>query len=120
MGPRGVKEQRGGGHPGTGLAWAVARGIMVCPDVCRVTVDRTERPGREERGGPTMKNAERSYVVGEDGTRTAVIVDIEQYEKLLEAAEELEAVRAYDAARASGEKPVPFEEAVGEIEGRGR
>ena len=59
-----------------------------------------------------MKDAGRSYVVGEDGRRTAVIVDVEEYRRFLEAAEELESVRAYDAAKASGEKPVPFEEAV--------
>jgi hypothetical protein len=65
-----------------------------------------------------VKDAGRSYVVGEDGRRTAVIVDVEVYRRLLEAAEELESVRAYDAAKASGEKPVPFEEAAREIEGR--
>jgi len=65
-----------------------------------------------------VKDAGRSYVVGEDGRRTAVIVDVKEYQRLLEAAEELESVRTYDAAKASGEKPVPFEEATDEIEGR--
>lgn len=39
------------------------------------------------------------FVVDDSGQRRAVILDIEQYEKLLEEAEELEAIRAYDAAR---------------------
>ena len=62
------------------------------------------------------KRKSHRYVVGEDGKRTAVIIDIIEYKALVEAADELAAVRAYDEARASGEKPVPFEEAVGEIE----
>jgi hypothetical protein len=56
------------------------------------------------------------YVVGEDGKRSAVIVDIIEYEALVEAADELAAIHAYDEAKASGEKPIPFGEAVGKIE----
>ena len=56
------------------------------------------------------------YVVDENGRQSAVIVDIEEYRRLLEALEELESIRAYDAAKGSAEKPVPFEEAVEEIE----
>ncbi len=56
------------------------------------------------------------YVVGEDGKRSAVIVDIIEYEALVEAADELAAIRAFDEAKASGEKPVAFEKAIAEIE----
>ena len=63
-----------------------------------------------------MKNTEHRYVVDENGKQTAVIVGVEEYRQLLQALEEIESVRAYDAAKASGEKPVPFEEAVGDIE----
>ena len=63
-----------------------------------------------------MRKLERSYVVDEKGRQTAVILDIEEYRALLDALEELESIRAYDAAKASGEKPVPFEEAVEGIE----
>ena len=63
-----------------------------------------------------MSTSTRRYVVDEDGTRIGVYLDIGEYEAILEALEELEAVRAYDAAKASVEKPVPFEQAVAEIE----
>ncbi len=56
------------------------------------------------------------YLVDDDGKQVAVLVDIEQYRALLEAAEELSAIRAYDAAKASGDEAIPFEQAVTEIE----
>ena len=43
-------------------------------------------------------------------------MDIVEYKKLLEEAEELEAIRAYDAAKAAGDEAIPFEQAVTEIE----
>ena len=59
------------------------------------------------------------FVVDDRGRTRAVILDIEQYEKLLEEAEELEAIRAYDAAKAATDEAIRFEQAVTEIE-RGR
>jgi hypothetical protein len=56
------------------------------------------------------------FVVDDSGERTAVILDIGEYQKLLEEAEELEAIRAYDAAKAAGDEAIPFEQAVTEIE----
>jgi len=44
------------------------------------------------------------------------IHEFKVYRKLLTELEELESVRAYDAAKASGEKPIPFEQAIAEIE----
>lgn len=45
-----------------------------------------------------------------------MILDIANYRKLLEEIEELESIRAYDAAKASGEEAIPFEQAISEIE----
>ena len=59
------------------------------------------------------------FVVDDNGKKTAVILDIDEYTRLMEEAEELEAIRAYDAAKAAGDEAVPFEQAVTEIE-RGR
>ena len=56
------------------------------------------------------------YVVDKDGKRVGVILDIEDYRRLLEEAEELESIRAYDAAKASGDEVILFEQAVEEIE----
>ncbi len=56
------------------------------------------------------------YVVDEQGQRTGVILDVEEYEKMLEELEEMAAIRAFDAAKTSREEAVPFEQAVAEIE----
>jgi PHD/YefM family antitoxin component YafN of YafNO toxin-antitoxin module len=56
------------------------------------------------------------YVVDDKGERLGVLLDIAEYRKLLEELEELESIRAFDAAKASGDKVIPFEQAVAEIE----
>ncbi len=56
------------------------------------------------------------FVIDEDGKRTAILVDIEEYNKLLEELEELESIRAFDAAKSSGDEANPFDQAVAEIE----
>jgi PHD/YefM family antitoxin component YafN of YafNO toxin-antitoxin module len=64
---------------------------------------------------PAVKEPPR-YVIDSEGRRVAVILDLEYYEHLLDAAEELEDIRAYDEAKASGEEAIPFEQAIREIE----
>jgi PHD/YefM family antitoxin component YafN of YafNO toxin-antitoxin module len=59
---------------------------------------------------------ERQFVVNERGEKVAVVLSIEDYEKILEELEDLEAIREYEEAKASGETPVPFDEAVARIE----
>ena len=61
------------------------------------------------------RRAER-FVVDEAGNRVAVLLDLAEYQFMLEELEELESIRAYDLAKASGEKAIPFEQAVQEIE----
>ena len=56
------------------------------------------------------------YVVDGDGNRTAVLLEVERYEELLEAQEELEAIRAYDEAKASDDEIINFSQATTEIE----
>ena len=53
------------------------------------------------------------YVVDKRGEPVSVILDIGVYRKILE---ELAAVRAYDAAKASGDEAILFEQAIEEIE----
>lgn len=50
------------------------------------------------------------------GQKISIELTVKEYERLLEDLEELEAIRAYDAAKASGETPIPFDQAVREIE----
>jgi hypothetical protein len=45
-----------------------------------------------------------------------VVLDIRDYHRLIAELEELESIRAYDAAKASGDEAVPFAQAVAEIE----
>jgi hypothetical protein len=58
------------------------------------------------------------YVVDEKGNRTGVILNIKDYQRILADLEELESIRSYDAAKASGDEVLPFEEAVRQIEHR--
>ncbi len=44
------------------------------------------------------------YLIDEQGNRVAVVLDIAEYDRILA---ELEDLRAFDAAKASGEKPIP-------------
>jgi hypothetical protein len=50
------------------------------------------------------------------GKPIGVFFDLDQYQFLLGELEELESVRAYDAAKASGDQAIPFDQAVAEIE----
>ena len=56
------------------------------------------------------------YIQDEQGKRVGVIIDIQEYKVMREAMEELESIREYDRAKASGGKTVPFEQAIQEIE----
>jgi PHD/YefM family antitoxin component YafN of YafNO toxin-antitoxin module len=59
------------------------------------------------------------YVVDENGMRVSVILPVDEYERLVEALEELEDIRAYDEAKAElarGEdEVVPWEKVKREI-----
>lgn len=57
------------------------------------------------------------YIVDESGKRVGVLLDLADYQRLREAWEELEDLRAFDAAKADSSDQIPFEQAVAEIEG---
>jgi hypothetical protein len=59
-----------------------------------------------------MSSVKERFLVDEVGNRVAVVVSLEDYRQLLADAEELDAIRVYDAAKASGETPIPFKQAV--------
>ncbi len=63
-----------------------------------------------------MINTKERFVVDELGKRTAVLLELDIYENLLEAQEELESIRIYDEAKASNEEIIPFTQAIAEIE----
>jgi hypothetical protein len=66
---------------------------------------------------PPMSTNRDQFVIDESGNKTAVLVRIDRYSELLEAQEELEAIRAYDEAKASNDEAIPFAQAIKEIEG---
>ncbi len=60
------------------------------------------------------------YLTDAEGNRIAVVLDMETYERLLDAAEELEDIQAYVAAKAriANDELVPVEQAIAEFEQR--
>jgi hypothetical protein len=56
------------------------------------------------------------FLTNEKGERLAVVIEIVEYEKLLEELEDLHDIRAYDEAKASGETAIPLDDALDEIE----
>jgi hypothetical protein len=56
------------------------------------------------------------YITDETGRRVAVILDMGFYREVLDDLEELESIRAYDAAKAGCQERVSFEEGLREIE----
>ena len=62
-----------------------------------------------------MISLHEDYVVDGKGHRKAVVVPVEEWEKVLEALEELDDIRAYDEAKGYPSDAVPFEQALLEI-----
>ena len=50
------------------------------------------------------------------GQKVGVVLDIEEYKKMVAEIEELESIRAYDAAKSSESETIPFLQATQEIE----
>ncbi len=55
------------------------------------------------------------FLTNEKGEKLAVVLEIEEYEKLLEELEDAEALREYREAKASGETAIPLDQALDEI-----
>lgn len=64
-----------------------------------------------------MSTSRDQFVIDESGNKTAVLLRLDRYSELLEAQEELEAIRAYDEAKASKDDVIPLAQAIKEIEG---
>jgi len=63
-----------------------------------------------------MKTQMHQFVIDDSGNKTAVLLPIEEYERLVDEAEELEAIQEYDVAKATNDEVIPFEQALTEIE----
>ena len=58
----------------------------------------------------------KKYVTNRRGQKVGVVLAIEDYKKIVADMEELDSIRAYDAAKASGDEVVSFLKATNEIE----
>jgi hypothetical protein len=58
---------------------------------------------------------EPQFLTNAKGERIKVVIDIDEYEKILEELEDLEDIRAVDERKAAGEVPIPFDQALAEI-----
>ncbi len=62
-----------------------------------------------------MMTLQEQYLTDREGNRVKVVLDMEQFQQMLEELEELDDIRAYDAAIASGDEAIPFNQAMAEI-----
>jgi hypothetical protein len=81
-----------------------------------------ERDGCTHLAWPThqkqtsMVNLHPEYVVDDEDNKKAMILPMDEWEKVMEELKELEDKRLYDAAETGNEESVPVEQAVAEIE----
>ena len=59
-----------------------------------------------------MTALQEQYLTDREGNRVKVVLDMDQFQQMLEELEELDDIRAYDAAKASGDEAIPFEQAM--------
>jgi hypothetical protein len=63
-----------------------------------------------------MLKIHEEYVIDVDGNKKAVVVPMSEWEKILDALEELDDIKAYDKAKSKPSNPIPFEKAINEIQ----
>jgi hypothetical protein len=62
----------------------------------------------------------RQFLVNDKGERTGVVLTIEEYEDLIEAAEQRDDIRHLRKAKAVRGKPVPWEQVKAELRAEGK
>jgi hypothetical protein len=65
---------------------------------------------------PLMANFHPEFVVDAKQNRKVVLLPVTEWECIVSELEELDDIRAYDAAQAQGGERLPFEQAVREIQ----
>ncbi len=63
-----------------------------------------------------MIEAKERFLVDSEGNRIGVLLDIADYERIVEELEELDDIRAYDQAKSTKNEFIPFRKAVDDIE----
>jgi hypothetical protein len=62
-----------------------------------------------------MSKYHEQYLVDDDGNRSAVLVPMAEWQRVLDDLEDLDDIREYDDAKSRPSEPVRFEQAVKEI-----
>lgn len=62
-----------------------------------------------------MVSLQPEFVLDENQNRTAVLLPLSDWDRIVSELEELDEIRAYDAALTQGGEQLPFEQAVQEI-----
>jgi hypothetical protein len=68
--------------------------------------------------GEFMLTLHPEYVVDEQQRRKAVLLPLAEWDRIVEDLEDLDDIRAFDAAKAGSQETIPFDRAVREIQGR--
>ncbi len=63
-----------------------------------------------------MTTSQTQFVTDETGEHVAVLIGLDRYRQLLDVHDEIDAIRGYDDARASGDEAISFDETAQEIE----
>ena len=63
-----------------------------------------------------MGAVRQQFIEDSQGKRIAVLMPIDQYNKMLGQLEDIDDIRAYDTAKAEEDEVIPFDQAVREIE----
>jgi len=63
-----------------------------------------------------MITTHQEYLTDDQGKRKAVVIPLDEWERIQEEMEELEDIRAYDAAKMEPSDPIPFQYAIAEIQ----
>ena len=63
-----------------------------------------------------MSLSKKRFVVDDEGNRVGVLLDIAEYQEILDELEELESIRAYDAAKMEINESILIDQALKEIE----
>ena len=63
-----------------------------------------------------MKLIHTEYIIDDKGKKKAVLLPLEEWDKIVEELEELEDIKAYDKAKLQPSKPIPLDKALDELE----
>ena len=63
-----------------------------------------------------MSTTDTQFVTDDAGHRVGVLLGLDRYRELVDSAEALDAIHAYDGAKEDADDAIPFEQAVREIE----